>query len=115
MANITGIINSSIIPSSITDKITNDINVIFLILKAIGILIIIYVIFLIIKWVSDFIRNRRIKKIYQKVNEMDEKIDEIDTKIEGIEKKIIDVGEKVFMLLERSKVKGEKGDKKEKK
>jgi hypothetical protein len=75
MVNVSSIINSSIIPSSITDKVTNDINVMLLILKAIGVLILIYIIFLVIKWVSDFIRNRRIGKIYQKVNEMDKKLD----------------------------------------
>jgi len=75
MVNVSSILNNSIIPSSITDKITNDINIIMMILKAIGILIVIYIIFLVIKWVSDFIRNRRISKIYQKVNEMDEKLD----------------------------------------
>jgi hypothetical protein len=75
MVNVSSIINGSIIPSSITDKVTNDINIIMLVLKAIGVLIIIYIIFLVVKWISDFIRNRRIGKIYQKVNEMDKKLD----------------------------------------
>jgi len=94
MANVTQIVNNSIIPSSITDKVTNDINMLLLVLKAIGILIVVYLIFLAIRWISDMLRNRRIKKIYEKVNKMDEKID---------------------LLLERTKVKSEKKDKKEKK
>ena len=90
MANVSSIINNSIIPSSITDKVTSDINILLLIVKAIGVLIVIYIIFLVIKWISDFIRNRRIGKIYQKVNEMDKKLD---------------------LLLERTKLKVDKKDK----
>lgn len=94
MANVTSILNNSIIQGDITTKITGGLDNVILILKAIGVLILIYIIFLIIRWVSDILRNRRIKKIYEKVNEIDEKVD---------------------MLLERSKVKSEKRDKKEKK
>ncbi len=46
-----------------------------LILKAASILFIIYIIFLIIGGVMRIIERRRIKKIYQKVNEIDEKLD----------------------------------------
>ena len=114
MANLTDLVNNSIIPADITNKITNDINLLFLILKTIGILIIVYVIFLIIKWIFDFIRNRRIKKIYKKVNDLDEKMDELYVKIDGIDKKIVDMSEKVFMLTERIKPHSEKKDKKKK-
>lgn len=91
MVNVTQIINNSVISGDITSKITGSIDNAILILKAIGVLIIIYLVFLLIKWISDFIRNRRIKKIYEKVNEMDEKID---------------------TLLERDKGKGERKEKK---
>jgi hypothetical protein len=112
MANLTQIVNGSIIPSSLTDKITSDINFILLVLKAIGVLILIYIVFLIIRWIMDFIRNRRIKKIYEKVNDMDDKIDEIYVKMDGVEKKVVELSDKVFMLMDRTKVKSDKKDKK---
>ena len=43
--------------------------------KIIGILFLIYIVFLIIKAIFNLIRDRRIKKIYQKVIEIDEKLD----------------------------------------
>ena len=91
MVNLTSIANNSIIPGDITNKIVGGLDNVILILKAIGVLILVYIVFLIIKWVADILRNRRIKKIYEKVNEIDEKVD---------------------MLLEKSKGKGEKKDRK---
>ena len=44
-------------------------------LKAAGVLFIIYIIFLIIKSIFDIRRNIRIAKTYHKVNEIDRKID----------------------------------------
>jgi hypothetical protein len=74
MANISNIINNSV-PAEITNTITGSLNNAILILKAIGVLILIYIIFVVIKWIMDMLRNRRIKKIYEKVNEIDEKVD----------------------------------------
>ena len=93
MVNVTQIINNSMVPVDITNRITSGLNTTILILKAIGILILIYIIFVIIRWISDILRNRRIKKIYEKVNEIDEKVD---------------------MLLEKSKGKVERKDKQRK-
>ncbi len=75
MVNITDIVNNTAITGDIANKITSSVDNAILILKAIGILIIIYIIFVIIRWISDILRNRRIKKIYNKVYEMDEKLD----------------------------------------
>jgi hypothetical protein len=87
MANITEIINNSVIPGEVASKITSGLDNAILILKAIGILILIYIIFVIIKWISEFIEKRRIKKIYHKVNEMDEKIDRIIARLDKRDKK----------------------------
>jgi len=45
--------------------------------KAIGIVFVIYIIFIIVKSILDIIRGRRIYKIYNKIYEIDEKLDKI--------------------------------------
>lgn len=45
------------------------------VVKAAGVLFVIYAIILIIGGIMGFLRNRRIKKIYQRVKEIDEKLD----------------------------------------
>lgn len=55
----------------------SKIDLLITIAKAIGVLFIIYLVLLSIRWISDFLRNRRIKKIYNKVNEIDEKLDRL--------------------------------------
>lgn len=45
------------------------------IVKAIGIVILIYIILLIIQGVSSILRNRRIKKIYERVESIENKLD----------------------------------------
>jgi len=47
------------------------------VVKAAGILFIIYAIILIIGGIMGFLRNRRIKKIYEKVKDVDEKLDKL--------------------------------------
>jgi sulfite exporter TauE/SafE len=47
------------------------------VIKAAGILFIVYAIILIIGGVMGFLRNRRIKKIYEKIKNIDEKLDKL--------------------------------------
>ncbi len=47
------------------------------VVKAAGILFIVYAIILIIGGIMGFLRNRRIKKIYEKVKDIDEKLDKL--------------------------------------
>jgi hypothetical protein len=56
------------------------------IIQAIGIVVIIYIIILIFSAISNILKNRRIKKIYNKVYEMDEKIDRLLSKQENEDK-----------------------------
>jgi hypothetical protein len=56
-------------------ELTGNIGTLITILKTIGIVFLIYLIFLIISSIMAIIRNRRIKKIYEKVNEIDGKLD----------------------------------------
>ena len=65
--NLTNISN---IPPELTSGI---IDIIFLI-KAIGIILLIYILFLIISAIMNILRNIRIKRIYEKVYEMDNKL-----------------------------------------
>ena len=64
-----------ILKGNLPPDIINGIGTVVSILKIIGIIFIIYLVFLIIKSISNMIANRRIKKIYKKVNEIDEKLD----------------------------------------
>ncbi len=78
-ATIANEIKDSLNPSEIIkllpSEITNKINFLADIAKVIGILFLIYIIFLIIKSILNIIEKRRIKKIYNKVYEIDEKLD----------------------------------------
>ena len=55
-------------------ELVSGVKGILVILTTIGILVIIYFVFLIVTAIMNFIRNIRIGKIYKKVNEMDEKL-----------------------------------------
>lgn len=88
----------SIIASNLSDnfknlppEIVDKIGTLITLLKAIGIIFIIYLVFLIVRSILNIIEKRRIKRIHDTVMEMDKKLD---------------------MLLEKSKVKSEKKDKK---
>ena len=58
-------------PPEILNKVTDLITL----LKITGIIIIIYFVFLIVKTIFSLIRNRRITKMYFKINDMDHKLD----------------------------------------
>ena len=60
--------------SQISPDIASGIIDIIFIIKAIGIILLIYIIFLIISAIMNIIRNIRIKRIYEKVYEMDSKL-----------------------------------------
>ncbi|VVB78189.1 Uncharacterised protein [uncultured archaeon] len=59
------------LPPELVDKIGS----LILIFKAIGILFLVYLVFLIVKSILSIIEKRRIKKIYNIVSEMDKKLD----------------------------------------
>lgn len=56
-------------------ELLGSIGTLITILKTIGIIFIVYLIFLIISSIMAIIRNRRIKKIYESVNEINNKLD----------------------------------------
>ena len=61
------------LPPELVSKVAD----LIFILKAAGILLIFYILFLIVKGILDLIRNWRIRKIYKKVYEIDEKVDRL--------------------------------------
>jgi len=59
----------------LSPELISKLSDLIFVVKAVGVLFIIYAIILIIGGVMGFLRNRRIKKIYEKVNGIDEKLD----------------------------------------
>jgi hypothetical protein len=87
--------NSSILtelPPEIISKIGNLITI----LQAAGIIFIIYMTFLIIRWILTFKRYRKIKKMHFMMEEMDKKLDlllkgkghKVNISTKGLEKKV---------------------------
>lgn len=75
VSEIAGGMSVKDIIGALPPELLSKIDFLITIAKAIGIILVIYIILLIIRWISDMLRNRRIKKIYNKVNEIDEKLD----------------------------------------
>ena len=69
LANLTGITN--VLPPHIANMIETS----MVILKTIGIAFLVYVIYIFIRIIMDFKRNKRIKLIEKKVNIIDKKLD----------------------------------------
>ncbi len=69
--------NTNEIIKLLPPEITSKINFLVDLAKVIGIVFLIYIIFLIIRSIMNIIRDRRIKKIYKKVYEIDEKLDKL--------------------------------------
>jgi hypothetical protein len=67
--------NNGEVLKNLPPEIVANIASLLLILKAAGILLIFYILFLAVKGILDLIRNRRIKKIYEKIYEIDGKMD----------------------------------------
>jgi len=61
--------------ATLSPELSNSFITLITILKTIGIIFVIYLIFLIVKSIMEFIEKKRIKKIYEKVNEIDKKVD----------------------------------------
>ncbi|MBS3075355.1 hypothetical protein J4429_02750 [Candidatus Pacearchaeota archaeon] len=78
-------LNSSInaMPPELVSKFANLITI----FKTVGIIFIIYIIFLIAKSIFGIIRNKRIDKMYHKINEIDEKLNLLIKKSPRILKK----------------------------
>ena len=70
----------------LSPELVSRLSDLIFIVKAAGVLFIIYAIILIIGGVMGFLRNRRIKKIYERVKIIDEKLDKLlkvkDSKVE---------------------------------
>jgi hypothetical protein len=80
MVNMTGIsevVTNSTIFSKVSGDLSSGVGTLMFVLKVVGVLFIVYILFLIVRVIFDIIRNRRIKKIYHKVNEIDEKLDKL--------------------------------------
>jgi hypothetical protein len=71
------ILNNSDVWKNLSPELTKSIGTLIIILKAIGIVFLIYLVFLIVRSILNIIEKRRIKEIYKKVFEMDEKLDKI--------------------------------------
>ncbi|MEM0465489.1 MAG: hypothetical protein QXW97_02190 [Candidatus Pacearchaeota archaeon] len=71
---------------NISREINSNMSTLSVIAKIIGIIIIIYMIILIISAIFNIIKNNRIKKIYQKVCDIEEKIDYLIEKTNKKEK-----------------------------
>ncbi|MFA5259394.1 MAG: hypothetical protein WC979_04490 [Candidatus Pacearchaeota archaeon] len=71
LANISNNLTLKDLPPELLGNITSLITII----KTIGIVVIIYLIFWVINSIVAMIQNRRIKKIYKNVNEINKKLD----------------------------------------
>jgi Fe2+ transport system protein B len=69
--------NLSDVLISVSPQITEDFSDFITFFKAIGILFIIYVVYLIFNFILNIKKNRRIKKIEEKVDLIEEKINQI--------------------------------------
>ncbi len=63
------------ISSLVSDTVADSLGLVVVILKALGIVAILYIIYFIIRTIFDVKRNRRIKSIENKVNLIEEKLD----------------------------------------
>jgi len=61
------------LPPELVSKVEN----LVFILKAIGVIFIGYIIFLVVKGILSVIRGRKIDKIYKKVHEIEKKLDKV--------------------------------------
>ena len=79
LSNVSNIGNFSSIDTNLINTLPPELisrlgDLIF-VLKAVGILVIAYILFWIMGSVMNYIRHRKINKIYDKVNEIDRKLD----------------------------------------
>ncbi len=61
--------------SNFSPEIVSKISGLIIVLKTAGIIFIGYLIFLIIKGILNYRRNKKISKMYYKINEIDKKLD----------------------------------------
>jgi hypothetical protein len=71
------VLNSTDVWKNMPPELAKGIGTLITISKAIGIIFIIYLVFLIVRSILGIIEKRRIKEIHKKVFEMDEKLDKI--------------------------------------
>ena len=74
---------ASVLPSEVLDKFSN----LVLILKALGVLAIIYVLYLIVTGVLNYRRTRKIENIEKKTEDIEKKIVSVDKKLNKLLKK----------------------------
>jgi len=63
------------ISSLVSETVADSLELVVVILKALGIVVILYIVYFIIRTIFDIKRNRRIKSIESKVNLIEEKLD----------------------------------------
>ncbi|MBR9705929.1 hypothetical protein GOV14_02740 [Candidatus Pacearchaeota archaeon] len=73
-SNVEGVVNGSLI-NNVTPDLASSFAGLLTILKAAGLIFIIYLIFVIVRGIFQIRRNMRITKMYHKVYEIDEKVD----------------------------------------
>jgi hypothetical protein len=69
------LLNQTNFVKSFPPEISSSILGLITLIKTIGIIFLVYLLFLIVRSIFNVIRNRRIKIIYEKVIEMDKKLD----------------------------------------
>lgn len=90
------IINASSIISALPADILKGINLIIFIAAAIVAVILIYLFFLIARHITDIVRNHRIKKVEDKVCDIEEKLNELNKKADMLLGKISNVENKKY-------------------
>lgn len=66
-----------VVTQNLPPEIIANISFLITILKTLGIIFIVYLIFMIINIIINIRRNLMIKKMYEKINELDKKLDKV--------------------------------------
>ena len=74
--------------SAVSPVIMDKLSGMIMIFKALGVIAIVYISYLIYMAIANFCRRKKLKNIEDKVSEMDEKLDKILVEIERLKKKI---------------------------
>jgi len=74
---IEGVVNASDISNALWPLVSKALSPVITIFKVVGIALLIYIIYLIIKGIFAYKRNKKIDITYEKVLEIDKKIDEL--------------------------------------
>lgn len=77
MADVNNVVNMTELTKGVSAFLLDKLSPLITLFKVIGIVLLIYIIYLIIRGILNFRRNRRIDITYEKVLEIDKKLDEL--------------------------------------